>query len=85
MGFTVLCVCGPCVCGPCGPARVAVTPVHIATITLEAYARSLSAPRWSPPGRFIILSAITHSVFPLARGNARCLPLARGNPQCIRK
>ena len=40
-----------------------VTPVHIATTTLEAYARSLSAPRWSPPGRFIILSAITHSVF----------------------
>ena len=44
-------------------ARVAVTPVHIATTTLEAYACSLSAPRWSPPGRFIILSAITHSVF----------------------
>ena len=46
-----------------GRSRVAVTPVHIATTTLEAYARSLSAPRWSPPGRFIILSAITHSVF----------------------
>jgi hypothetical protein len=40
-----------------------MTAMRIATTTLEADVRSMSAPRWSPPGRLISLSVITHGFF----------------------